>query len=43
VEEALQVADLDAIKRAGPALLGAHDAEAAAAALLAALVGPVAG
>jgi hypothetical protein len=43
VEEALQVADLDAIKRAGPALLGAHDPEAAAAALLAALAGPAAG
>lgn len=43
VEEALQAADLEAIRRAGPALLGAQDAEAAAAALLAALVGPVAG
>ncbi|MBL8614805.1 MAG: hypothetical protein JNM72_04260 [Deltaproteobacteria bacterium] len=43
VEEALQAADLDTIMRAGPALLGAQDAEAAAAALLAALVGSVAG
>jgi hypothetical protein len=43
VEEALQLADLEAIMRAGPALLGAHDPEAAAAALLAALAGPAAG
>ncbi|MBL8618790.1 MAG: hypothetical protein JNM72_24475 [Deltaproteobacteria bacterium] len=43
VEDALQVADLEALQRSGPALLGAHDPEAAAAALLAALVGPAAG
>jgi hypothetical protein len=43
VDEALQQADLEAVKRAGPALLGAGEPEAAAAAVLAALAGGAAG
>ena len=43
VDEALQQADLEAVKRAGPALLGAGEPAAAAAAVLAALAGGAAG
>jgi hypothetical protein len=39
VEAALQQADLEAVKRAGPALLGASEPAAAAAAMLTALTG----
>jgi hypothetical protein len=42
VEDALQQADLEAIQRAGPALLGASEPAAAAAAMRAALTGAVA-